>query len=55
MIVINLWERFVEFKCVSDGFGFMMLLNGFMCKVDGCEVLFISVYMYVFYLYKLCG
>lgn len=49
--MINLWERFAELKCVSDGLGLTILLNGFMCKVDGCVVLFISVYMHVFYLY----
>lgn len=53
-IVINLRERFAELKCVSDGLGLTMLLNGFMCKVDDSEVLFISVYMHVFYLYKPC-
>lgn len=39
---------------MSDGLGLTMLLNGFMCKVDDSEVLFISVYMHVFYLYKPC-
>lgn len=37
---------------MRDGQELSVLLNGFLCKEDDCEVSFVSVY--VFYLFKSC-